>query len=270
MSMRFSGKQVIVTGAAKDIGRAIARRFAQEGATVVLVGRTEATLANTLRLIEEDGQGSAWIHTADVTDETSVALLVETAIDRHGRIDVLINNAGDRDESPFLDMSLKRWEEVFATNITAPFVLSQRVAREMAKAGGGVILHNASIDVDGADGTFASYNASKAGLLGLCRTMALELAPLNIRVNCVCPGYVESANLTMFVGEEVARTLTTDFDRVPMRRMVRTDEVAAAFAFLASDDASAITGIALNVDCGLTANLYVLETLRAPTEAAAP
>jgi NAD(P)-dependent dehydrogenase (short-subunit alcohol dehydrogenase family) len=266
MTRRFEGKQIVVTGAGKDIGRAISRRFAQEGGDVMLVGRTHATLAQTADLIASDG-GTAWIHTADVTSHNDIEQLVSAALSHAGRIDVLINNAGDRDETPFLEMTADRWDEVFSTNLRAPFLLSQRVAREMATSGGGVILHNASIDVSGADGTFASYNSSKTGLLGLNRTMALELAPHNIRVNLICPGYVESSNLAMFVGDEVARTLMTEFDRVPMRRMVKVEEVAAAFAFMASDDASGITGTELRVDCGLTANLYVLETLRAGREA---
>ena len=182
-------------------------------------------------------------------------------MERWGRIDVLVNNAGIDDETPFLEIEEKNWDAVIATNLTGPFLMSQRVARELVKTGGGVILHNASIDASGGDGPFASYNASKAGLLGLNRTMAIELAPYRIRVNCVSPGYTESANLAYFVGPEVAQYLKTSFDRVPMKRMVLTDEIAAAFAFLASDDASGITGTELKVDCGLTSNLYVLETM---------
>jgi NAD(P)-dependent dehydrogenase (short-subunit alcohol dehydrogenase family) len=257
---RFTGKNVIVTGPGKDIGRATARRFAAEGADVMLIGRTARTLEETQAMIADAGGGS-WVHVADVRKRADIDAAVDAAMARWGRIDVLINNAGDRDECPFLEMTEERWDEVFATNLRGPFLLSQRVAREMVKTGGGVILHNASIDTGGGDGTFASYNASKAGLLGLNRTMAIELAPYNIRVNCVSPGYTESANLAYFVGPEVAEYLKTSFDRVPMKRMVLTDEVAAAFAFLASDDAGGITGTELKVDCGLSSNLYVLETM---------
>jgi NAD(P)-dependent dehydrogenase (short-subunit alcohol dehydrogenase family) len=257
---RFAGRNVIVTGPGKDIGRATARRFAAEGADVMLIGRTARTLEETAAMIAEGG-GHSWVHVADVRNRAEIDSAVGTAMTRWGRIDVLINNAGDRDECPFLEMTEKRWDEVFATNLRGPFLLSQRVASEMVKTGGGVILHNASIDTGGGDGTFASYNASKAGLLGLNRTMAIELATYNIRVNCVSPGYTESANLAYFVGPEVAQYLKTSFDRVPMKRMVLTDEIAAAFAFLASDDASGITGTELKVDCGLTSNLYVLETM---------
>jgi NAD(P)-dependent dehydrogenase (short-subunit alcohol dehydrogenase family) len=257
---RFAGRNVIVTGPGKDIGRATAHRFAAEGGDVMLIGRTARTLEETAATIAESG-GHSWVHVADVRNHAEIDSAIDTAMERWGRIDVLINNAGDRDECPFLEMTAERWDEVFATNLRGPFLLSQRVAREMVKTGGGVILHNASIDAGGGDGTFASYNASKAGLLGLNRTMAIELAPYRIRVNCVSPGYTESANLAYFVGPEVAQYLKTSFDRVPMKRMVLTDEIAAAFAFLASDDASGITGTELKVDCGLTSNLYVLETM---------
>jgi NAD(P)-dependent dehydrogenase (short-subunit alcohol dehydrogenase family) len=257
---RFTGRNVIVTGPGKDIGRATARRFAAEGADVMLIGRTAWTLEETQAMIADAG-GRSWVHVADVRKRADIDGAVDAAIERWGRIDVLINNAGDRDDCPFLEMTEERWDEVFATNLKGPFLLSQGVAREMVKTGGGVILHNASIDSGGGDGTFASYNASKAGLLGLNRTMAIELAPHGVRVNCVSPGYTESTNLAFFVGADVAEYLKSSFDRVPMKRMVLTDEVAGAFAFLASDDATGITGTELKVDCGLTSNLYVLETM---------
>jgi NAD(P)-dependent dehydrogenase (short-subunit alcohol dehydrogenase family) len=257
---RFTGRNVIVTGPGKDIGRATARRFAAEGADVMLIGRSARTLEETQAMIADAG-GRSWVHVADVRKRADIDGAVDAAIERWGRIDVLINNAGDRDDCPFLEMTEERWDEVFATNLKGPFLLSQGVAREMVKTGGGVILHNASIDSGGGDGTFASYNASKAGLFGLTRTMAIELAPHGVRVNCVSPGYTESTNLAFFVGADVAEYLKSSFDRVPMKRMVLTDEVAGAFAFLASDDATGITGTELKVDCGLTSNLYVLETM---------
>jgi NAD(P)-dependent dehydrogenase (short-subunit alcohol dehydrogenase family) len=133
----------------------------------------------------------------------------------------------------------------------------------MAERGGGVILHNASIDGSGGDGPFASYNASKAGLLGLNRTMALELAQHGIRVNAVSPGFTHTDMTERAVGPKMMEYLLHDFDRVPMKRLVKPEEVAGAFAYLASDDASGVTGINLTVDCGLTANWYILETLPA-------
>ena len=178
-----------------------------------------------------------------------------------GRIDVLVNNAGIDDETPFLEMTEEAWRAVVETNLTGPFLFSRAVAPEMVRAGRGVILHNASIDASGGDGPFASYNASKAGLLGLNRTMALELGPHGIRVNCVSPGFTHTDMTERAVGPAMMGYLNGQFERVPMRRLVKPSEIAAAFAFLASDDASGITGIDLTVDCGLTANWFILETL---------
>jgi NAD(P)-dependent dehydrogenase (short-subunit alcohol dehydrogenase family) len=256
MSDRFAGKSVIVTGAGRGIGRAVAQRFASEGADVMCVGRTLEPLEETVSLC-----GLGFAHAADVSVSEDVDGLVDAALERWERIDVLVNNAGIDDETPFLEMEEATWDAVIATNLKGPFLLSQRVARTMADRGGGVILHNASIDASGGDGPFASYNASKAGLLGLNRTMALELARHGIRVNAVSPGFTHTDMTERAVGPELIKYLLNDFDRVPMRRLVKPEEVAAAFAYLASDDASGVTGINLTVDCGLTANWYILETL---------
>jgi NAD(P)-dependent dehydrogenase (short-subunit alcohol dehydrogenase family) len=257
---RFANKNVIITGGGRGIGQATALRFASEGADVMLIGRTQTLLDETLARITGEG-GQAWVYTADVRDSQQVKAATEAAMTRWGRIDVLINNAGVDDETPFLDMTEENWDRVLDTNLKGPFLMSQAVAREMVKTGGGVILHNASIDGSGGDGTFASYNSSKAGLLGLNRTMALELAQYNIRSNCVSPGFTHTLMTEKAVGPKMMDYLLNSFDRVPMRRLVKTQEVAAAFAYLASDDASGITGINLTVDCGLTANWYILETL---------
>jgi len=257
---RFEGRTAIVTGAGRGIGRAIARRLASEGADVLCLGRTPEPLEETVALCAADG-GSGWAHRADVSRSDEVQGAVEAALGRWERIDVLVNNAGVDDETPFLELAEERWNEVIATNLTGVFLMSQRVARAMREAGGGVILHNISIDASGGDGPFASYNASKAALLGLNRTMALELAEHGIRVNGVSPGFTHTDMTEKAVGPKLMTYLNGSFARVPMRRLVRPEEVAAAFAFLASDDASGITGHNLTVDCGLTANWYILETL---------
>lgn len=254
---RFAGKNVIVTGAGQGIGRSIAERFAAEGASVLALGRQPGPVEETARICGE----RAWATTADVGRTEDVVAAAALAMERWGRIDVLVNNAGIDDETPFLEIDEAKWDAVIQTNLKGPFLLSQHVALEMAKTGGGVILHNASIDASGADGPFASYNASKAGLLGLNRTMAVELAPHGIRVNCVSPGFTHTDMTERSVGPTLMKYLTTSFERVPMRRLVKPDEIAAAFAFLASDDASAITGQNIVVDCGLSANLFILETL---------
>lgn len=257
---RFHGKNVIITGAGRGIGQATAYLFASEGAYVMLIGRTLTSLEETAKTITKSG-GKAWVYQADVTKSDQVQDAVNEAVKKWGKIDVLINNAGIEDQTPFLEIVEENWDRVVETNLKAHFLMSQRVAREMVKTGSGVILHNASIDALGADWTNASYTAAKAGLLGLNRTMAVELAKYNIRINCVSPGLTHTMMVEAVVGQRMMDYLLHSFERVPMRRLVKTEEIAAAFAFLASDDASAITGINLVVDCGLTANLFILETL---------
>jgi NAD(P)-dependent dehydrogenase (short-subunit alcohol dehydrogenase family) len=258
--MRFEGKAVIVTGGNRGIGRAIVERFAAEGADVLVTGRNEETIAATVAAVEREG-GRAWGLQADVRTDEDLQRIVTESTTRWARIDVLVNNAGIGYETPFLELPVEEWDEVLATNLRAPFALSQLVAREMAKTGGGAIVHIASIDASGGDGPYASYNASKAGLLGLNRTMALELAPHGIRVNCVSPGFTHTDMTEEGVPPGMMDYLLHRFERVPMRRLVEPEEIASACAYLASDDASAITGIDLTVDCGLTANWYILETL---------
>jgi NAD(P)-dependent dehydrogenase (short-subunit alcohol dehydrogenase family) len=257
---RFAGRGVIVTGGGRGIGQATAQAFAAEGADVLVLGRTAADLEDTVAQITADG-GQAWLLPCDVTNEAQVEETVTRAASRWDRIDVLINNAGIDDDTPFLEIDRARWRAVIDTNLTGVFLMSQAVAREMATSGGGVILHTASIDASGGDGPYAAYNSSKAGLLGLNRTMALELAAHGIRSNCVSPGFTHTVMTEKAVGPKLMEYLNGSFTRVPIKRLVRTDEIAQAFLFLASDQASAITGIDLRVDGGLTANWYILETL---------
>ena len=260
MSGRFAGRTVIITGGGRGIGQATALAFAAEGADVLVLGRTAADLEDTVAQITGKG-GQAWLLPCDVTDEAQADRAAAQAIANWGHIDVLINNAGIDDDTPFLEIDRARWRAVIDTNLTGVFLMSQAVGREMARAGRGVILHTASIDASGGDGPFAAYNASKAALLGLNRTMALELAAHGIRSNCVSPGFTHTVMTEKAVGPELLSYLNGSFARVPMKRLVKPDEVAQAFLFLASDQASAITGIELRVDAGLTANWYILETL---------
>lgn len=260
MNGRFAGRSVIVTGGGRGIGQATARAFAAEGADVLVLGRTVADLEDTVAQITAEG-GQAWLLPCDVTDEAQVDDVATQAAGRWDRIDVLINNAGIDDDTPFLEIDRARWRAVIDTNLTGVFLMSQAVGREMAKAGHGVILHTASIDASGGDGPFAAYNASKAALLGLNRTLALELAAHGIRSNCVSPGFTHTVMTEKAVGPELLSYLNGSFARVPMKRLVKPEEVAQAFLFLASDQASAITGIELRVDGGLTANWYILETM---------
>jgi NAD(P)-dependent dehydrogenase (short-subunit alcohol dehydrogenase family) len=260
VSRRFAGRTVIITGGGRGIGQATALAFAAEGGDVLVLGRTVADLEDTVGQITANG-GQAWLLPCDVTDEEQVDDVAAQAAGRWDRIDVLINNAGIDDDTPFLEIDRARWRAVIDTNLTGVFLMSQAVGREMAKAGRGVILHTASIDASGGDGPFAAYNASKAALLGLNRTLALELAAHGIRSNCVSPGFTHTVMTEKAVGPELLSYLNGSFARVPMKRLVKPEEVAQAFLFLASDQASAITGIELRVDGGLTANWYILETM---------
>ena len=174
-----------------------------------------------------------------------------------------MNCAGIDHDSPFLSFPDDAWQRVIGVNLTGSFLMAQRVARVMTETGGGSIVHISSIDAYGADGNQVAYNASKAGLLGLNRTMATELASHGIRSNVVSPGYTATPLTRQYVGDAMYEYMTKDFDRIPQRRMATPEEIAAAILFLASDDASAITGSELTVDGGTTANLYIVETLPA-------
>jgi NAD(P)-dependent dehydrogenase (short-subunit alcohol dehydrogenase family) len=259
---RFAGKTAIVTGAGRGMGRVIATQLAAEGAGVMLVSRAPEPLAAALADIQTAG-GTGFTHACDLADPSTYAGIVDGAIAAWGRVDVLINNAGiSGAEAPFLTMTPAAWHQMRAITLDAPFFLSQRVARAMTANGkGGVIVNNASIAGLATDGPYAHYSACKAGLIALTRSMAVELAPHGIRVNAVSPGYTATEMTTGVVSAAQQTYMTQNFERVPMRRLVTPEEVARAFLFLASDEASGITGSNLVVDGGLTANLFILETL---------
>lgn len=249
----------MITGGGTGIGFATAKRLADEGAEIMLVGRTREKLQEAVATIGTRS-GAAWFRVADISDSLQVTEAVAEAVSRWGRIDVLVNNAAVAAEGCFTEMTDESWETVISTNLTGSFFMARSVAREMIGAGRGVILNNASIDAHGGERLHANYNASKAGLIAMTRTMAVELAEHGIRVNAVSPGWTFVETYEDWCDPELLEYLRSSFDRVPMRRLVRAEEVAAVFAFLASDDASAITGQNIVVDCGLTANLYIQET----------
>jgi NAD(P)-dependent dehydrogenase (short-subunit alcohol dehydrogenase family) len=250
---RFDGRNVIVTGGNRGIGRAIVDRLASEGADVMVVARNAETIDATVRSVEERG-GKAWGHHADLTRSGEVRSIVAAATARWPRIEVLVNNAGIGYETPFLEIPEEQWDEVIATNLRAPFLLSQLVAREMAATGGGAIVHIASIDASGGDGPYASYNASKAGLLGLNRTMAIELAPHGIRVVSLHPTGVDTPlndGLAAMEGAtplEIAERSAGNLLPVPW---IEPRDVAEALRFLVSDRARYVTGTAFVIDAGL-------------------
>ena len=255
---RFEGRHAIVTGGGRGIGEAVARRLQRDGATVMVVSRTAAEVDGVAAALG----APALAHVADVSVEADVQGMVDRALAAWGRIDIVVNNAGVDDDCPFLDVEAANWARVLGVNLTGPFLVSQRAARAMvATGGGGAFVHIASIAALAGDGEQVAYGASKAGLLGLSRIMALELAKHGIRSNVVHPGYTATPLTRQYVGEEMYEYMMSGFARIPQGRMALPEEIAAAVAFLASDDAAAITGTDLVVDGGTMANAYVVETL---------
>lgn len=246
VTARFAGRTALVAGGSSGIGLAAAARLLREGARVVINGRDPARLEAALGRLEPLGKASAIA--GDISDEHAVKRLVATACERLGRIDVLVNSAGvDGAGASVLDLSAGDWRRVLDVNLTGPFLLAREVARTMVGAGGAIV-NVASLNGLAAEPHFADYNSAKGGLVLLTRSLAVDLVDLRIRVNAVCPGYI----LTPMTEEYAAdpQTAAAIREAIPMRRFGDPAEVAAAIAFLASDDASYITGATLVVDGG--------------------
>ncbi|MEX2462630.1 MAG: SDR family NAD(P)-dependent oxidoreductase [Paenibacillaceae bacterium] len=244
--MRLHGKSAIITGSGRGIGKAIAKKFLQEGAQVVICDLEEARLNAVAKELSKYGT----VHSmpVDVTKREQVLELVAYTKDTYGAIDVLVNNAGIARFEPFLDITDKNWQDTLNVNLTGVFIFSQIVAREMKKQNAGAIVNMASTNGILGEPGLAHYNATKAGVILLGKSMAIELAPYNIRVNSVCPGFIRT-ELTLESGmskEEVQNYIS----KIPLNRYGKVEDVANAFAFLASDEASFITGTELVVDGG--------------------
>jgi len=238
-------KRVLVTGGVSGIGAAIARRFARDGARVAVVDRDE-------KGVEALGGDSSPVElplVGDVSEPASVAAVFEELDRRFGGVDVVFNNAGISVREPFLDATFESWSRVLAVNLTGVFLVSQQAAARMLDQGDGVIVNLGSVSgMVGMPG-YAAYNVSKAGVIELTKTMALELAP-TVRVNAICPGYVLTP---MQAAEYTPEALRECEEKVPAGRLGRPEEIASLAAYLASDEAGYVTGQSFVIDGGETA-----------------
>ena len=225
---------------------------------MIIVDRLEDRLASVAMEIRERGVHSGTV-LADLSRIEECDRAVAEALDRSdGQLDVVVSNAAAWTQEPFLEMKDDSWLKVIAVNLTASFAIGQRAARAMVASGrGGVILFTASVSSLGGSPQFSHYNAAKAGTANLVKTMALELVGHRIRVNCISPGPSDTQQSVDLVGQELMDKWRREgFPVVPMGRLGKAEEMAAAFSFLASDDAAYVTGINLVVDGGLTAHAY--------------
>ncbi|MGQ0733034.1 MAG: 3-oxoacyl-ACP reductase FabG [Acidobacteriota bacterium] len=243
--LAFGGKVAIVTGASRGIGRAVAGELARRGATVVAVARGDhaRAVADELAAAGLKAEAAA----ADMTDPASLEDLVRGTLERHGRIDVLVSNAGITKDQLMLRMKRSDWDEVLATNLTAAFVLCQAVLKPMIRQRSGRIVAVSSVVGQTGNAGQANYAASKAGLIGFCKSLAREVASRSVTVNVVAPGLIDT-DMTRALKDGAHHDWAA---QIPLARLGTPADVAAAVCFLASDEASYITGQVLGVNGGM-------------------
>jgi NAD(P)-dependent dehydrogenase (short-subunit alcohol dehydrogenase family) len=247
----LGGKRVLISGGSSGIGLAAAARFLEEGSRVYLCGVDPAEVQAAVAGLAPGGEVSGLA--CDVSAEADVARLTQAATRALGGVDVLVNNAGIARRDPFLAIAPADWDRILAVNLRGMFLVAQAVSRQMVAQGdGGAIINMCSTNGLAGEEDYAHYNASKGGVLLLTKTMAVELGGYRIRVNALCPGYIRTplneAIAAGIGGHEFEAAYVRD--RIPLGRAGRAEDVAAAYAFLASDDAAFIHGSALVIDGG--------------------
>ena len=241
----LSGKVALVTGASRGIGRAIAGRLAGQGATVVAAARGDHAKESADEITSRGGRAEAI--SLDVTDAEAVEAAPAGVVARHGRLDILVSNAGITRDQLLMRMKREDWDAVIATNLTATFLLAQAAMRPMLKQRGGRIIAISSVVGQMGNAGQANYAASKAGLVGFAKALAREVASRAITVNVVAPGLIET-DMTRTLQEKAQVDWAT---QIPLGRLGSVDDVAAAVCFLASDEAAYITGHVLAVNGGM-------------------
>jgi NAD(P)-dependent dehydrogenase (short-subunit alcohol dehydrogenase family) len=252
----------MVTGGGSGIGRAAAYAFAAEGAAVAMLDIDQAAVRETAAGIEKNG-GQVLAFTGSIAEVADVERSVAGTISQFGKIDVLFNNAGMEFIAPLLETTLDDWDAVVDTNLRGTFVMSKAVVAHMVRSGGGAIVNNASDAGLRGIKLNAAYSTSKAGIIHLTRSIALDYAPQGVRCNCICPGCIRTPLCERFnaevgarkgrSGEEVLQEFVVE--NIPMERVGTAEEVAAAVLFLCSADAAYITGAIIPIDGGLTAGM---------------
>lgn len=243
---RLKGKVAIVTGASGGVGRAIAAALAGEGAKVVVCSRNLDSNTKTAERINAKG-GSAYAYRVDVTDADSVSALVKSVVEKLGRIDILVNNAGITADNLLLRLKEADWDSVIDTNLKGTFNCTKAVARTMIKQRSGKIINMTSVVAMVGNAGQANYCASKAGIIGLTKSVARELASRNITVNCVAPGLIRTA-MTDALSEKAREQA---FKLIPLGRMGEPEDVAEVVKFLASPASDYITGEVIRTDGGM-------------------
>ena len=254
---RFENQVAVITGAANGIGKACAQRFAQEGAFVACLDVTDEFNQAVADEVREVGAGGIAIH-CDVTDPESVKAAIDTVVEKWGRVDIFVGSAGIYTGAPLVDISLKQWQRVIDINLTGIFLTNQAVAPIMMKQKSGSIINISSMAGKTSWPASMEYSASKSGVIGLTRSVAMEVAPFGVTANAVCPGNTltdmvrgvagKVGEMDGMTGEEWLQMRAND---CPMKRLAEPWEMAGVVAFLASEDSRYLTGQAIEVDGGL-------------------